>query len=147
VSTHVRQTEPFRWEGIPVLPYREEGTHFRAITRQVLVDDPDGLGVQLRYFEVGPGGHSSLERHDHAHSVMVVRGRGRCLVGTEIHALAPNDLVFVPPQTWHQFRAADDEPLGFLCLVPCDRDQPVRPGADDLRSLRADPKVAEFVRP
>jgi quercetin dioxygenase-like cupin family protein len=34
-----------------------------------------------------------------------------------------NDLVNVPPMTWHQFRAAADAPLGFLCLVPATRDR------------------------
>jgi hypothetical protein len=29
--------------------------------------------------------------------------------------------------TWHQFRAAPDSPLGFLCLVAADRDRPQLP--------------------
>lgn len=146
MRAHVRQREPFRWEGIPVRPYKEEGAHFRGITRQVLVDDPEGLGAQLRYFEIEPGGYSSLERHEHPHSVVVVRGRGRCLVGPDVYELAANDLVFVPPHAWHQFRAADDEPLGFLCLVPCERDAPVRPDAEELRAMCADPEVGAFIR-
>ena len=145
--THIAQTLPFRWEGVPVLAYKEEGgTHFRDITRQVLFDGGDGLGAELRYFEIAPGGHSTLERHDHAHSVMLLRGRGRALVGREIHHLRANDLVRVPPNTWHQFRAAADEPLGFLCLVRSDRDKPRRPTAGELAKLRADRRVAAFVR-
>ncbi len=146
-KTHIAQSAPFRWEEIPVLAYKEEGgTHFRDITRQVLFDGGDGLGAELRYFEVAPGGHSTLERHDHAHSVMVLRGRGQALVGDEIHELRANDLVRVPPQTWHQFRATTGEPLGFLCLVRSDRDKPRRPTADELAALRADKRVAAFLR-
>jgi mannose-6-phosphate isomerase-like protein (cupin superfamily) len=146
-KTHIPQTDPFRWEDVPVLSYKEEGgTHFRSITRQVLFDDGDGTGAQLRYFEIAPGGHSTLERHDHVHSVMVVRGRGQALVGREIHDLATNDLVRVPPQTWHQFRATTGEPLGFLCLVRSERDKPQRPGESDLAALRADARVASFLR-
>ncbi len=48
--------------------------------------------------------------------------------------------------TWHQFRATADEPLGFLCLVNVERDRPERPNADTLAALKADPRVAEFIR-
>jgi quercetin dioxygenase-like cupin family protein len=146
-KTHVAQTEPFRWEDVPVLAYKEDGgTHFKGVTRQVLFDDADSPGAQLRYFEIAPGGHSTLERHDHVHSVMVIRGRGHALVGDAIHALGPNDLVRVPPRTWHQFRATTDEPMGFLCLVRSERDRPQRPAAGDLAALRADSRVASFLR-
>jgi mannose-6-phosphate isomerase-like protein (cupin superfamily) len=146
-KTHIPQVEPFRWEGVPVLAYKEEGgTHFRSITRQVLFEDGDSEGAQLRYFEIAPGGHSTLEKHDHVHSVMVIRGRGQALVGTEIHTLGANDLVRVPPQTWHQFRATTEVPLGFLCLVRNERDKPQRATATDLAALCADSRVASFVR-
>ena len=95
---------------------------------------------------MAPGGHTTLERHEHVHAVMVVRGRGRALVGDAIHDLGLNDLVQVPASTWHQFRAPDDEPLGFLCLVNAERDRPELPGPADLDALRADPERAEFIR-
>ena len=145
MSVHVRQTAPFRWEGIKVSPYKAEGTHFAGITRQLLFDGGDGLGCQLRYFEIKPGGYSSLERHHHAHAIMTVRGPGRALVGEDIVPLATNDLVRIPPLTWHQFRA-DEAPFGFLCMVDCARDIPERPGAAVLAALRADPAIAEFIR-
>lgn len=128
------QTGAFQWQGVDVMRYKDEGSApFRDVTRQVLFDDPS-LAAQLRYFEVAPGGWTTLERHDHVHNVMVIRGRGRCLVGEAVRALAQNDLVSVPPMTWHQFRAAPDEPLGFLCLVNRERDRPQLP--DD--ALRAE---------
>ena len=55
--------------GVDVLEYkRDRGAPFRDVTRQVLFDDPP-LACQLRYFEVAPGGHTTLERHEHAHAV------------------------------------------------------------------------------
>jgi quercetin dioxygenase-like cupin family protein len=130
-----------------VLAYKADaGTHFKGVTRQVLVGESAGLGTELRYFEIEPGGHSSLEQHAHVHAVMVVRGRGACLVGEAIFRISAHDLVSVPPNTWHQFRAAGDEPLGFLCLVRCDRDPPRRPGSDDLAAMRENRAVAEFIR-
>ena len=146
-KTHIAQKEPFRWEGVPVLAYKEdEGTHYKAVSRQVLFDDGEYFDTQLRYFEIAPGGHSTLERHDHAHSVMVIRGAGRALVGHAVIDLAMRDLVHVPPQTWHQFRATGDEALGFLCLVRRERDKPVRPTQAELDRLRASPLVAAFIR-
>ena len=72
---------------------------------------------ELRYFEVAPGGFSTLERHEHMHAVLILRGRGHCLVGGEVRPIETRDLVTVPPMTWHQFRATKGEPLGFLCMV------------------------------
>ncbi len=146
-KTHIAQTGPFRWEGVPLLAYKEDGgTHFKAITRQVLLGDDDGIGAELRYFEIASGGHSTLERHDHAHSVMIIRGTGSVLVGRDVHLLATNDLVRVPPQTWHQFRATAHEALGFLCMVRSERDKPQRPTAADLTALRSDPEAGSFIR-
>ena len=46
-----------------MLDYKRDGSApFRDVTRQVLFDQPS-LACQLRYFEVGPGGHTTLERH------------------------------------------------------------------------------------
>jgi quercetin dioxygenase-like cupin family protein len=146
MSRHVRQTEPFRWEGIAVKPYKSEGTHFAGVTRQTLFEGGDGLACELRYFEIEPGGWSSLERHRHAHGVMIVRGGGRALVGDRIVEARIHDLVRVPPLTWHQFRAADDSPLGFLCVVDCDRDVPERPDAAALASLRSRAEIGAFIR-
>jgi quercetin dioxygenase-like cupin family protein len=146
MNEHTRQTAPFRWEGIEVRPYKEEGTHFSGVTRQVLFEGGEGVGCQLRYFEVAAGGWSSLERHHHAHAVMIIRGHGRVLIGERVVDAAASDLVRVPPLTWHQFRAAEDAPLGFLCMVDCERDRPERPDAEALATLTALPEVAAFIR-
>lgn len=146
MTVHIRRTADFRWDGIAVSPYKSDGTHFAGITRQLLFDGGEGLGCELRYFELSPGGYSSLERHRHSHAIMVIRGQGRALVGDQILNLATHDLVRVPPLTWHQFRADDAEPFGFLCMVDCGRDRPERPDVEALSQLRADPSRAEFIR-
>lgn len=146
MSDHVRQTDPFRWEGVEVRPYKSEASHFAGVTRQVLFEGGDGLGCQLRYFEVEPGGWSSLERHHHAHAVMIVRGAARVLVGDRIVDARTNDLVRVPPLTWHQFQTSGATPLGFLCMVACERDVPERPDEAALAELRRNAEVAGFIR-
>jgi quercetin dioxygenase-like cupin family protein len=148
MTRDVRHAQPvgMTWEEVPVLAYKREGeAPFKDVTRQVLFEDP-ALAAQLRYFEVAPGGHTTLERHQHVHAVVIVRGRGRCLIGETVHDLAERDLVHIPTMTWHQFRAPADEALGFLCLVNADRDRPQLPDEEALRALRARPEVAEFIR-
>lgn len=136
----------YTWKGVDVLPYKETGTHFRSITRQILFPGGEDLPVEFRYFEIGPDGHSTLERHQHAHLVMVIRGSGKVIVGDRIDEIGERDLVHIPPMTWHQFRATQGEELGFLCLVNCDRDRPQRPADADLLELRSSPEVADFIR-
>jgi quercetin dioxygenase-like cupin family protein len=126
-----RHSGDFHWENVDVLKYKQDDTTpFRDVTRQVLFDSRDPP-AQLRYFEVSPGGYTTLERHEHVHAVMVIRGHGQCLVGDRAYDIATHDLVDVPPMTWHQFHAAPDAPLGFLCLVPAERDRPQVPAAED----------------
>jgi quercetin dioxygenase-like cupin family protein len=145
-ATHRGQSEPFVWDGGEPLAYKEDDGTFRSVTRQVLTGAEHGQGTSLRYFEVGPGGHTTLERHEHTHVVIPIRGRGYALVVDRVLPLAPHDVVFVPSWGWHQFRAAPDVPFGFLCAVVVDRDRPVLPTEDDLAELRRDPEIAAFIR-
>jgi mannose-6-phosphate isomerase-like protein (cupin superfamily) len=141
-----RKAKDYRWEGVAVQPYKEDARAlFKAVTRQVLFSDPEQES-ELRYFEIAPGGFSSLERHAHTHNVLILRGSGHCLVGHEIRAVATHDLVAVPPLTWHQFRATAGNPLGFLCLVNAKRDKPELPTPQELAELEHDSRVAAFLR-
>jgi S-methyl-1-thioxylulose 5-phosphate methylthiotransferase len=141
-----RRAKDYRWEGVEEMPYKEDARAlFKSITRQVLFSDPEMQG-ELRYFEVAPGGFSTLERHEHMHAVLILRGRGHCLVGDEVKSIETRDLVTVPPMTWHQFRASKGEPLGFLCMVNATRDKPQLPSAEDLAELEREPRIAAFLR-
>jgi mannose-6-phosphate isomerase-like protein (cupin superfamily) len=141
-----RKAKGYRWEGVEELPYKEDGRAlFKSITRQVLFADPQ-LDGELRYFEMASGGFSTLERHEHMHAVLILRGRGHCLVGEEVRAVETRDLVTVPAMTWHQFRATRGEPLGFLCMVNAARDKPQLPSPEDLAKLERNAKIAAFLR-
>ena len=145
MKAHRPQTGTLRWRDVDLLEYKQEGSApFRAVTRQVLFDDP-ALGCQLRYFEMAAGGHTTLERHEHAHAVVIQRGAGACLVGDVVHRVKPFDLVHIPAMTWHQFKADAGEPMGFLCMVNATRDRPQLPSATDIASLRANAEVAAFI--
>jgi len=140
-----RARDGFRWDGVERLTYKAEAdAGFKAITRQVLLKDA-GLACELRYFEMAAGGYSSLERHAHVHGVMILHGRGHAMIGTEVRALGPRDLITIPPLTWHQFRATSGEAFGFLCMVNCARDRPQLPSAAEVAALRATPAIAAFL--
>ena len=153
MTVHAPKTEllrifsgDYRWQDVDVLEYKNEGSApFKDVTRQVLFENAN-LACQLRYFEVAAGGYSTLERHEHVHAVMVFRGRGQCLVGDQVFDIDTQDLINIPPMAWHQFRATTDEPLGFLCLVNCERDRPQLPNTEDLAEMCKNPKVANFIR-
>ena len=151
-DTALRPASAFRhardghqWDGVASMQYKQDGSApFKDISRQVLFEDP-ALHCQLRYFEMQDGGHSTLERHEHAHAVMILRGRGQCLVGQEVRDLGPHDLVTIPAWTWHQFRANAGEAFGFLCMVNHERDRPVLPTEADIAELCADERIQAFL--
>ncbi len=139
----------FSWEGIPAQVYKRgdagaSGMGWREVVRHTLAGGE--LAFHLRYFEIAPGGFSSLEKHDHAHAIVVLRGRGTVVAGRDVHSVAPFDLVVIPGGTPHQFVAAGEEPFGFLCPVDAGRDSPHALDAEELRALLAHPEVRAAVR-
>ncbi len=120
----------YRWDAVDTLRYKDDGAApFKDVTRQVLFAQAD-QACELRYFELAPGGFSTLERHQHTHAVLILRGRGTVRLGERSEAITEHDLITVEPLTWHQFHAAEDSALGFLCLVAKERDRPQLPPAD-----------------
>lgn len=128
------------------MPYKEEGQAlFKDITRQILFSHHE-FECELRYFEMAADGFSTLERHAHAHAVMILRGRGHCLIGSEVKLVETHDLIWVPAWTWHQFRATRGEPLGFLCMVNARRDKPQLPNEQELSAMATDSVLAAFLK-
>jgi len=136
----------YRWEGVDLLPYKETGTHFKSISRQILSHGVGDMPIELRYFEMAPGGHSTLEKHQHGHLVLILRGKGRVLVGDTITEIGEHDTVEIGPMIWHQFQANENEPLGFLCCVCQERDKPHLPNESDLIELRSHSLVKEYIK-
>lgn len=117
----------YRWDTVPLREYKSGDAPYRDVTRQTILGEGRGeepFNFLTRYFEIQPGGYSTLERHQHPHAVVVIRGRGRVTLGERSYELAPFDCVYVSPGVAHQFRATGEEPLGFLCTVDRVRDRP-----------------------
>ncbi len=133
----------FSWQDVDRLQYKAEGSApFKNITRQVLFSQPDQT-CELRYFEIAPGGYSTLEQHQHTHAVLILRGRGTVRIDNDVQPIAEHDLVTVDPLTWHQFHAARDSALGFLCLVSKERDKPRLPADEPMTTTSDSPAAAD----
>lgn len=143
--------DTFRWEGLQSREYKlnegsELGMGWKGITRLGL-GRPPMLPVQfaLRYFEIEPGGYSSLEKHAHAHLIVVVRGSGIALVGDQLFRLSPLDLLTVPSMTPHRWINEGEEPFGFLCPVDAERDRPQPVSEEEWQQMKENPLTAPYV--
>lgn len=95
------------------------GDGIEGVVKRVLVSPQEGWdGWVLRLFDVDPGGHTPRHRHDWPHVNFVAAGRGVLFLDGEEHALAAGSYAYVPANHEHQFRAAAEEPLSFVCIVP-----------------------------
>lgn len=138
-GSRIIQARQYRWQDVPLREYKTADDSFRGVTRQTLLDGDaaQGLPFSTRYFEVEPGGFTSLEHHQHTHTVVILRGTGEVLLERRVEAIAPHDCIFIAPDTLHRFYAGPHEPLGFLCMVASERDRPLQPDETQLRERLA----------
>jgi quercetin dioxygenase-like cupin family protein len=91
------------------------------VTMSVMVGQEDNAPTfAMRHILVEPGGHSPRHSHDYEHEVYVVKGEGTVLLDGEYRPIRAGDVVFVPADEEHQFKAGQSG-LSFLCLVPVTR--------------------------
>lgn len=103
------QTTPVAMEGV-------SGAHMA-----VMVGRADGApNFALRSFVLDADGHTPRHSHDFEHEVYIVEGAGEVLLNGAYQAIRGGDVLYVPAEEEHQFRAGA-EGLRFLCLVPMDR--------------------------
>ena len=140
----------FTWHGVERSAYaaaNDAKALYRGVTRQVLSGKDPHAKFEVRYFEIAPGGYTRLERHRHVHSVMVLRGRGYAIVGSDVHAIGPHDHIGVPPHTLHQFVNQGAQPLGFTCVVDARRDRPKPATIADIAALEQNARTKGKCRP
>ena len=136
-----KDQDPYSWSDVECEAYKQgqaAGREWKNIVRQVLVGkNAEETGFHLRYFEITPGGYSSLEKHGHAHVVIAVHGHGRVILHDQAQDMQPLDTVYVAPWTPHQFLAVGDAPFGFFCIVDADRDRPQPVSSQESRLAQA----------
>lgn len=115
----------FTWTGVTDRPYKTAGTGWSDVMRRVLIGaHGESTRFHVRYFEIAPGGRSSLEQHRHEHVVICVRGEGMMVSGKKRRKLTFMDTAYIAPDTVHQLSNPFHEPFGFLCIVNARRDRP-----------------------
>ena len=123
----------FEWSGRPSSAYKDardlaRDLAFKGVRRVELIGKfGERSRTDLRYFEIEPGGYSSLEKHLHTHIVIGARGRGVLVLGTRRETMSPMDVACIGPLEAHQLRNESSEPFGFFCIVDHDRDRPAAP--------------------
>lgn len=133
MNSRVIKSNGYHWEGVEKKDYKTDTTNFKDISRYSLLGEgPEDheLNMQTRYFEVQAGGYSSLEYHRHPHSVIIIRGSGSVILNHTVTPINTFDVVYISPETVHQFHADNNEALGFICIVDRYRDKPVIPGQE-----------------
>lgn len=95
------------------------GEGIEGVVKRVLVSPREGWdGWVMRLFDVAPGGHTPRHAHTWPHVNFVTAGRGSLYLDGAEHPLEAGSYAYVPDGHEHQFRAAADEPLSFICIVP-----------------------------
>ena len=86
--------------------------------RWIITSDEGAPNFAMRHFEIAPGGHTPHHAHAWEHEVFILTGKGAVSGPAGEKALAPGDVVLVPPDEVHHFACNGPEPLTFPCLVP-----------------------------
>ncbi len=90
-----------------------------TVIRWLIDDEHDGAPYYaLRMLEIEPGGNSPHHSHPFEHENYVVEGKGRVFFDGEWHDLKAGDVVFMPPNTVHQYANAGETVFKFLCGIP-----------------------------
>lgn len=145
----VIQCQNFEWKDIERKDYKTDTSCYQGVHRYSLLGeggDEQELNFQTRYFEVAKGGYTSLEYHRHPHSVVIIRGAGSMILGDTIHDLTLHDVIFISPETLHQFHADKNEVLGFICIVDRYRDKPTLADANYLNEKVKNPAVQKKIK-
>jgi quercetin dioxygenase-like cupin family protein len=118
VQRQIATTDSANWDysDVPTTAYSDAAP---GVIRRVLVGREVGAkDFIVRYFTVPAGGHTAFDQHEHQHGVVVVQGKGQVLLGGEWHDISVGDAVFTDTNEIHQFKAAGEEQLGFICVIP-----------------------------
>lgn len=91
----------------------------KGVKIKVMLGENEGApNFVLRHFTLEPGGNSPKHVHEWEHEVYVLDGKGTVLGNGVENPIVPGDAILVPGNEEHQFKAASDSTLSFLCIIP-----------------------------
>ena len=71
----------------------------------------------MRVFTLQAGGYTPRHQHPWLHVNFILSGSGSLLIEGVEQTLEPGHYALIPPNSVHQFKAAADEALVFICIV------------------------------
>ena len=148
-NSKVIKSKNYSWDSVSRKEYKGDTSCYKGVHRYSLLgqaEDEQQLNFQTRYFEVEEGGYTSFEYHRHPHSVVIIRGAGTVILGDSLHKLSLHDVVYISPNTLHQFHADRGEPLGFICTVDRYRDRPELPDDQEIQEKISSEEVLDQIR-
>lgn len=89
---------------------------------QVLISPDEAPNFAMRRFEMKPGGSMPLHTNTVEHEQLVLGGRGRVVLGDEVHEVGKDDVLYIPAGLKHSYETIGDESFVFMCLVPNKQD-------------------------
>ena len=107
----------FNYETVKAKDVEDSGAS-NVKVRWLVTKDMGAPNFAMRLFEVKPDGYSPLHTHPWEHEVFILEGEGVLFNGEKATPFKPNDVVFVAPDEWHQFKNTGKQTLKFLCLIP-----------------------------
>ena len=90
---------------------------------QVLIGPEEAPNFFMRRFVMQPGGGLPAHTNTVEHEQYVLRGRAKLGLGKEVVEVHHGDVVFIPANVPHWYRAEGNEPFEILCLVPSGPDR------------------------
>jgi quercetin dioxygenase-like cupin family protein len=98
-------------------PAAEAGAE--GVTVRWLIGPEDGApSFYMRRFEVSPGGKTPQHTHAWEHEVYVLEGEGTMFFEGAERQFRQGDVVYVPADKEHCFRADAGVKVAFLCMIP-----------------------------
>jgi len=92
---------------------------FPTHINDLVMDRSEARTSEVFVVVVSPGGGAPLHKHDDTEQIFyVLKGNGRLVIGTEAeeHAVAPGDVVRMPPSTMHTIKCAGEDQLEYLAI-------------------------------
>jgi quercetin dioxygenase-like cupin family protein len=113
------QPDAFDWEYSIEKVIPPHDTAKNATGKVVIGPQDEAPNFVFRYFNVKPGGHSTMpDQHIHDHGIVILHGQGEVHLDGEVTRVGPNDMIYIAPNAVHGIVNTGDSPLGFICVIP-----------------------------
>jgi quercetin dioxygenase-like cupin family protein len=100
-------------------PKRIDNDVAKGVAARLLIGKNDGAkNFCMRIFQLDPGGHTPLHRHEWEHEIFFHEGQGEIFLGDAWKQVGPGCAAFVPGEADHQIKNTGTGVLSFVCLIP-----------------------------